>query len=1153
MASAGDFVSPQPRRPASGSTPRPVPSYAQPKHLNRRQPPILEQVRNFVEEFGSKPGGAGDDRLCTSSYYTGQLMTAASMANGIPSSGDLTTRMIKQQREQARLLANLSNPKSTKNGNNQSGVAKNVRQLRERMHRATQGLPTTPLPSKLLQAFGARDPSVEPDSVEDNALSWLGLRKMKKCGLCDVMFPVVTLVTSVSVKALVHLRKDWSDRRGTGTSGASAVGRQSDDDDEVSPSTLHGGIRAAAESKSRVPAHAYNETRVCRFCAQFFGVFLGERFEEDDPVAPQSHHRVEGRGHTNRASTMRQPHAIESSSSSSESSTSDDEVDDGDGGNKQKTSNRPQRTTSSSNSSIASSVSSRSTTPRSQRSTSRSSRDSRSPPTKRQNPNEGPKSIARLKSIKALEKPVREVMATRSSLLRRTHHHYVKQELDLMAREDSRDIAVVQKRSKAATKAADLALRPHPVCQEFVLGPTSSDEEVTTRPPRPTSSASSHRLHPSTRQTTPPPADRHESTMNTESSTFTPLSDRPAYDGQIFHDEDGSTLDEGDVEQQAAALFATTTSTNTTGGRTIIIDDAQWASGQVHVLVMCCNSYPNRLAMPAAMPHLATRVAHWSSQVFYNPDAAGDNVRILQNDDVTPRAVGAFLQDCAAARAAPLMLFFGLVEHAEGRFGDAILQTTAPNDSSSAKVGPSAWPEHCRQWLNSAPPSSQSKSSKRRTTSTPPIQPRHASCSVNPLEPSTTSSVVPTTPAMHGGSAAPIGVSVLDIDGVCEGLKLPRPTLVIDCCFGPLVVSTKSMLVIHPTRPTPAIAVGPRGATSNAAIASGQVVDALTSFVERSIRQRQHQIRRIPGMSSAVEVPSVSPFSCTWAHITTKLFNDAQVGVVAQEMFHRHIKDDTEMRPFVITAPLLPNDKGEQPHLLAVPWSNIKFGDAPSTLQLPSNHSVVGTAPSSDTQQQQQQQQQQVSSSGPLWFPSESTLVELHRDLSQSQQAAASSSGATTRTQQQQSIWATVSMNDDLLQSVASRVSQTFCLRLHPRMHNTQRMAATGSQRCLADALRVVLQREVSTQSLIDNINFNISVVLSGHVAVFLSSEDQGSVQQAAAVVTKHLAALQNAGFHVVDYGFVVARSNDSPFSLASLTDNISASSSIVVLDVHVA
>jgi hypothetical protein len=73
-----------------------------------------------------------------------------------------------------------------------------------------------------------------------------GLRRRKRCGLCDLEYSKINLGLSVPLKAIVDLRERWSS--------------------ETEPDAMH----VAAARRQRKTANAYDEVAVCSLCAQFF-------------------------------------------------------------------------------------------------------------------------------------------------------------------------------------------------------------------------------------------------------------------------------------------------------------------------------------------------------------------------------------------------------------------------------------------------------------------------------------------------------------------------------------------------------------------------------------------------------------------------------------------------------------------------------------------------------------------------------------------------------------------------------------------------------------------------------------------------------------------------------------------------------------------
>ena len=131
-----------------------------------------------------------------------------------------------------------------------------------------------------------------------------GFNPPPSCALCGCVYNA--LPVNVSYRAVVELRLRW---RGS----------------------------VAMVARPRIPPSAlYRTTSVCRFCGQFFGVFLGERYPEDDrfsipPVSvmsgTQRHHNKHG-GSASASSSPNAPHPDEaqiSTRSSSSDSYSEDE------------------------------------------------------------------------------------------------------------------------------------------------------------------------------------------------------------------------------------------------------------------------------------------------------------------------------------------------------------------------------------------------------------------------------------------------------------------------------------------------------------------------------------------------------------------------------------------------------------------------------------------------------------------------------------------------------------------------------------------------------------------------------------------------------------------------------------------------------------
>lgn len=738
---------------------RPLPSYAQPRHLHRRQPPLLERVRDFVATFGSVAQSSK-----SSDYYVDMCIA---MSKGLTGEGAATAGTVRRRKEERDALQQQKRPvkSSASRAGGSGSTSSSMKQLRERMHRATQGLTMQPLPSALLQQFAAKDPVLEPpaDKAEYDALTWLGLLRVKRCGLCGVEFPLDALVTSVSIKAIRNLREEWALARG--------VPITTTDAEDLSPSPpqdFHSVPQHPFSSSSKkkktvdTATWIYSSTRVCRYCSQFFGVFLGSRFEESGAVvgSPTAPLRKQTAPHRPGRKPQRTPLKRSSAADIDECASSCSQSE-SDGSSRSRDSSRSSKSSRSARSSNSS-----------QSGTDASSTCSKQDATRRKNTtNPTAKHTIRVRALE--QQPFRPVIATRSSLLRRTHH------------------SAKQAACEVASPPSQEKLNFVPVAQRFVLGP--SDDESSSAP----ASQGQSPRHPQTKESSSAPAQQRHSPKSR-------------------------------IIEQASSPHADARSTAVP----LHFAAAHW-SGEVRILVVCCHAYSDQIALPLAAADIARRFAHWCEQFFFSTSAFvnrmndDDFVTMLVNDEATLPAVAAFVEACGRRRAAPLIAFVGLAGPASEDFSDISLCLT--NKATS-------WPAKYDKVLRSQPGSGDhvlrdsARDTFKRPTSAPAVRlPKRMQDIAK-----TRQHAAMTNPLAHGAAGTErkhtLGaLSVRCLDTVCAAHDVPMPLLVVDSCFGPLVTSTTRLTLVHPSRGV-APASHHDSSTEVPAISCGAVLRGFAAF-----------------------------------------------------------------------------------------------------------------------------------------------------------------------------------------------------------------------------------------------------------------------------------------------------------------------------------
>lgn len=1131
----------------SGNQLASVPSYAQPKNLHRRQPPLLERVRQFVEEFGTKTDANELHPKRSADYYTNMCV---SLSRGLTNTGAAPagrTRRVEADRRALTEVKQMKRPASSSGQGGTGGVAA-VRQLRERMHRASQGIPIAPLPAKLIQQFVPKEAALEPpaDKAEYDALTWLGLLRVRRCGLCCVEFPTDALVTQVSMKAIRGKQREWQ-LRSNDTAKEKEEGTIAGVTGVFDPpleSLTSGRNRHMKRNDDKLAEHAatwmYSSTRVCRFCSQFFGVFLGSTFKDDvqgitTAAAPAAFH------------LHRRPTRSPASSSSSGATTDADEDDDSTGGDSSSpTSEGPRDEGRKGAVAPEAAVRRRSPSVGSHQSSRTSSLSSASP---RIRDSEPVSAVPERPRVASLARPSRQVIVNRASLLRLTSRHqhsYVEPEVPIKPPWDNRlahadegprrgvvhsPPAVSDKASKHASRGGPNRSRPHsailPVAEQFVLGPSDESERDA---PRATDCMAS-------------PQNRRQLSVDSQNSLS---SEEKAAD----RDPPVRLPSPAHSTKSKPAIA----SVSVESGHVTSLDSEQqqpmccpW-SGRIRVLIMCCHAYTDAPTLPAAAATLAKRLGHWflTHVLFADGHSAMDGagsgvdtdehpaVRVLCNDAVDAPSITAFLLECAKQHDAPVMVYMGLVGPVEDNFSDVSLIFTAAS-SWPATVRPFlSEPNTCSPQRTSSPACASSTRTLREKTNK-----LHEVPCVNPLKADTNSNrnTKPMAPSTRC-------VTVQSIDRLCAALRLPAPLLLIDACAGPLVMAaTTALVVLHPnnqsmpSHQTPPLQKSQSRGVSDIgvqrdevslstnqcelveAVRCGAVVEGFLTFLVASCADamlHSHAVAqelRSPLLGQRAAPQTQRGSQIRWDRFVTEMLvcdKGNEAGAMAQELFREHFPEDAPSRSFLATCPLT----WKSPVVVASPQS---LHLQPSVVLRdygwiePLRHTLESREARVDTMKKMLHDHVRI-----LLLPVGSKIITMHRRFHVGAEQPTSQVSPST-----QGAEAVLLLReaDRILESQAV----TFAVRLHPR-HTVTRMSSMHQRQQFTSAVESVFRAESFIPP--DRLMLTFIVSLSGHVTTIFSAPSEPPIvlQEIAKTVIKSLPRLrQQYGWVVMDYGFLTS------------------------------